>query len=436
MVPLSPNTFLYEPPSGASADPNSPKLIVLFTWMSAQDVHIAKYTSRYTALYPTARILLVKCPFIHTLSARIAKREIKPAVSVVRALADTTATAAPGETARPQLLLHVFSNGGATNLAKFYELYAAADRAGRLELPPHVTVYDSCPGGFHWMRSYRALSAALPRFLAPFVHVIIGWFWIFQIPFGKSGIFGKMWNALKHRALLQSEQRRVYLYSKEDEMIYWGDVEKHANEAKEVGFQVERERFEGSQHVAHARLDGDRYWGTVKQLWDGKEEAPSQEEAQPEQTQAKSAEVEPAKTESAKTETVKTETAKPIVVEPEAKQIEAKQPETPKTEPVQMNGAPLEVQVLKPEPATELEQSFVEVVQPTPVKPEVARQPEVVRRFDSFELVKESDLLDKQPEVVTASEIGQVPEVVKLPEPVMPEPPKRKKRPSPPPTIQ
>ncbi|KAK2016497.1 hypothetical protein LZ32DRAFT_510901, partial [Colletotrichum eremochloae] len=263
MQELSSTTFLYDPPS-AVPDPNSPKLIAIFSWMSAQDVHIAKYTSRYMALYPSASILLVKCPFIHTLSTRISKRDIKPAVPVIRTLADST----PSSEARPQLLLHVFSNGGATNFAKFLDLYADADRAGRLALPPHVTLYDSCPGGFHWMRSYRAISASMPRILAPLAHVFIGLFWLLHVPFGRTGFFGKMWAALRQKALLASERRRAYLYSKEDRMIHWADVERHAEESKQVGFNVRAERFEGSQHVAHSKLNPSRYWALVREVWD------------------------------------------------------------------------------------------------------------------------------------------------------------------------
>ncbi|KAF6840009.1 hypothetical protein CMUS01_04058 [Colletotrichum musicola] len=404
MKPLSPNTFLYEPPS-AAPDPNSPKLVALFSWMSAQDVHIAKYTSRYMALYPTARILLVKCPFIHTLSPRISKREIRPAVSVVRALADAT----PRTETRPQLLLHVFSNGGATNLAKFYDLYSEAEprSGGKLQLPPHVTVYDSCPGGFHWMRSYRALSAAFPRLLAPFVHVFIGWFWLLQVPFGRTGFFGRMWAALKQKALLQSEQRRVYLYSREDEMIYWGDVEKHANESKEVGFKVSRERFEGSKHVAHARLDGERYWKAVKGLWEGQTEG---------KTQTPGAKVD-VKPEEVKPEEAKAEVKSELetVAETDAEVPTAKEPEV-------TNG--------------------FEIVE----KPEVAKQAEEVKHLEGVmngaaveeqrQPAKESEIAKeppKQPEAVAPEVVA--PEAVR-PEAARPEPVRRKKAPTPPPTIQ
>ncbi|WYZ37624.1 hypothetical protein EsH8_II_001130 [Colletotrichum jinshuiense] len=282
MKKLSPATFLYEPPS-AVPDPNSPKLILIFCWWSAQDSHIAKYTSRYMALYPSASILLVKCPFMHTFSSRISKRDIEPAVPIIRTLADST----PSSETRPRLLLHVFSNGGATNFAKFLEMYADAGRAGRLGLPPHITLYDSCPGGFHWMRTYRAFASSMPWVLAPVAHVIIGCFWLTHVPFGRNGFFGRMWGALRQKALLETERRRAYFYSKEDEMIHWTDVEKHAEESQEVGFKVRREMFDGGKHVAHARLDPERYWGVVREMWDedSRKEVEPSPEAAPEPTE-------------------------------------------------------------------------------------------------------------------------------------------------------
>ncbi|KAJ0165385.1 Transmembrane protein 53 [Colletotrichum tanaceti] len=376
MQELSPTTFLYDPPS-AVLDANSPKLIVVFSWMSAQDVHIAKYTSRYMALYPSASILLVKCPFIHTLSTRISKRQIKPAVPVVRSLADAAGAAAftggggGGGGQPPQLLFHVFSNGGATNYAKFLELYSEADRAGRLALPPHVTLYDSCPGGFHWMRSYRALSASMPRVLSPLAHVFIGWFWLFHVPLGRVGFFGKMWAALRQKALLGSEKRRAYLYSKEDEMIHWADVERHADEAKENGFDVRKERFDGSQHVAHAKLNPSRYWGVVREMWDA---GPKTVEPAPKGAEdaAEDAAPEPPKTAPApESESPQVASASPIAtLEPDTPKVELTSPKAV-TEPDVSKASPTPAVVPAPAPAPALAPP---VPAPEPVK--AAPEPE------------------------------------------------------------
>ena len=51
-------------------------------------------------------------------------------------------------------------------------------------------------------------------------------------------------------------------------MVPWTEVEEHAEEARKAGLDVRMERFEGSPHVAHARTDLERYWGTVKKVWE------------------------------------------------------------------------------------------------------------------------------------------------------------------------
>lgn len=65
-----------------------------------------------------------------------------------------------------------------------------------------------------------------------------------------------------------NETKRVYMYSEIDDMVPWHDIEDHAAEARRIGFNVELEKFERSEHVAHARVgNGGRYWQIVEQLW-------------------------------------------------------------------------------------------------------------------------------------------------------------------------
>lgn len=65
------------------------------------------------------------------------------------------------------------------------------------------------------------------------------------------------------------EGRRLYVYSKEDDMVDWNAVEDHGREAEERGFGVQLEMFEGSGHAAHMLKDGTRYWASVEKLWSG-----------------------------------------------------------------------------------------------------------------------------------------------------------------------
>ena len=63
------------------------------------------------------------------------------------------------------------------------------------------------------------------------------------------------------------------MYGTGDEAVDWRDVEKHAAEARMIlgdeGGKVRLERFEGGRHVAHVRVDAERYWRVVKEAWEG-----------------------------------------------------------------------------------------------------------------------------------------------------------------------
>jgi hypothetical protein len=68
------------------------------------------------------------------------------------------------------------------------------------------------------------------------------------------------------------EVRRCYVYSKEDELIKWEDVEEHAGlaqeaEGEEGGKRVTLELFSGP-HVAHLKGERKRYTEVVRRLWE------------------------------------------------------------------------------------------------------------------------------------------------------------------------
>lgn len=66
-----------------------------------------------------------------------------------------------------------------------------------------------------------------------------------------------------------TELRRLYLYSEEDQLVYYKDLEQHAADAKKAGYSVWLEKFDGTPHVAHARKYPERYWKMVRDFWQG-----------------------------------------------------------------------------------------------------------------------------------------------------------------------
>ncbi|KAM0282846.1 hypothetical protein ACHAQH_002850 [Verticillium albo-atrum] len=252
MKALTPSTLLYDPPSPSS------NLTILFAWYAASDAHIAKYLAHHLILFPETRLLLIKHPAIPILSRSRSRASLTPALSLIAALppADSDKT--------PRLRLHVFSNGGATNLARLLALLAPA------ALPLHVAVFDSCPAPFRFRRTQRALSTGLPRPLAPLLGLLLAIYWLLHVPLRRPSFLDRAVAALNAKQVTSTELRRTYIYSAEDEMVRWTDVEAHADEAAARGVEVRGERFIGSGHVAHARVDSGRYWRSVRETFEGR----------------------------------------------------------------------------------------------------------------------------------------------------------------------
>ena len=263
MQRLSPIVSLHKPEG--SADPSAPKLIALFSWMAAQEAHIAKYIAGYQALYPASPILLVRCPFENTVLRGRPRREVEPAVSAFRSIFPK-GQKVPEES---EMVLHLFSNGGCVMFQHFMNaLRQSEGQEG--QLPRHVCVMDSCPGSFDWMRTHRAVSQPFPAWMSPFVHLLIAMQCFVSLVSEPVGVKGGRWGLiLNEESVLGVQERRVYLYADGDDMIDTRDVERHAEEAKELGGEVKMLNFgKASKHVAHARTDPERYWGAVREVWD------------------------------------------------------------------------------------------------------------------------------------------------------------------------
>ncbi len=320
MEKLSDSVYLYRPspPAAAKSDPSTPskapKLIVVAAWMGARPLHIAKYLVPYRdglvfgedeADRPT--ILLVFNHQSSTLSqARSRATAATAAVAIRSVLGDALLDdgSAPGA---PQMLLHIFSNGGCLS-ASF--MYNAVDITHKQCFPAHVTLFDSCPSRFRYSQSVAALAAGLERrpwlqrlLARPVIHLLISDLavriftqyavtWLANLvlrsrvlyslgllsaarvnspPIGVSNV--NVWEPHNVHSIYggnRREVRRAYLYSRGDKIIPAEDVEEHAAEATRNGFTVaSMAEFPGSAHVAHLRTDPARYWLTVRDAWTG-----------------------------------------------------------------------------------------------------------------------------------------------------------------------
>ncbi|EGD87921.1 hypothetical protein H112_04397 [Trichophyton rubrum D6] len=253
--------------SRAAITTSSRLTIVVLFWMDAQLRYASKYISEYTKLAPNARILFVLTSssdlFLNTSEASQTRR-VQPVVDVLLSL--TASASSPGLSSDDRLHLHLFSNGGCVTLRSIAVAY---EKATKKPLPLKSLIMDSCPGQSTLSGAHRAVSYGLPKSLIPrlfagaAVYIALLWAFAYCRLLGLELPTELAWNASIDTKLIDSRVERCYIYSETDDLISWRDVEEHSLQAEDKGFHVSREKFQGSPHVGHMRLDPLRYWDIV-----------------------------------------------------------------------------------------------------------------------------------------------------------------------------
>jgi len=192
-----------------------------------------------------------------------------------------------------RILTHTFSNGkfvississralnsgclgGATVLSTVHRMITSR-RLALLRTAVSAFVLDSNPGRGTFDDSRRAFASSIQN---PIVYYCV---YLFLITFycaawlrgglvdGIPRSFMEMredLNADKLLGWMNKKTPRLYLYSQKDDFISVDAVEEHAQQAEACGFGVRLEKFSDSKHVSHARVYPERYWGSIKNLW-------------------------------------------------------------------------------------------------------------------------------------------------------------------------
>jgi hypothetical protein len=266
---LSKVVRLYQPPeSSQPVDPTAPTTILFCSWMDAHPKHIAYYIKAYMKLYPHARIILATMSMTQFLMQKETTRRAESKEAV------TALLSTPLENER--LLVHSLSNGGARRV---YNIAGAYHQATGMPLPVKAFVIDSAPGIPQFRRDMHALSVPARKwnwFLwAPYMTLVVAmasmlyvtvnwmpkWFW-------RELVWGPHEGMYNH-ALINPKCVKGFVYSKEDIVIDWKNVESHAKLTEEKGYRVEKKMIEGAEHVKMFQGAGgeEDYWGFVKRIW-------------------------------------------------------------------------------------------------------------------------------------------------------------------------
>jgi len=270
--------YLYKPSplrngndSAQISSSRPPGLIVLCAWLDAAPKHVAKYVVKHKVLFPSARILLF---FNHRENMLwrpdfIQFNRLEPALLAVK---DFLAQDMCGD-----ILLHVFSNGGAHSATQLTQAWRQSGASPR-HVPIACEILDSCPSIPNYTLSVHAVIQGLPKgfairlFMIPITVVLIGFATLLHIVGIARLSVDKMRYALNDPQgsfVTETVKRRIYVYGKGDQMVPWTDVLAHAEEARRVlgKDKVQTEEFVGSKHVAHAVVDGERYWRLITDAW-------------------------------------------------------------------------------------------------------------------------------------------------------------------------
>ncbi|PGH06046.1 hypothetical protein GX51_02637 [Blastomyces parvus] len=259
LTKLSPLIYLREKPPLASSSPElPPPTICLLFWMDAAPRHAAKFVNKYITALPNARIICMGTISKDVLlrgSQKSHRLRVAPFVTALRA-------------SDGPIHFHVFSNGGMYSLYQIATEYRS--RVGK-PIPIKSLIVDSAPGQHGLTTAARAFSYALPRFFiirmvgACVIWTILIAHWLVSKLGRKGNAFDNAMIELNDPALIDVKAKRLYIYSKTDELVQWKHVEAHVAQAIATGWQVSTAVFK-SPHVGHMRADPDRYWKLVWEL--------------------------------------------------------------------------------------------------------------------------------------------------------------------------
>ncbi|KZV94256.1 hypothetical protein EXIGLDRAFT_767317 [Exidia glandulosa HHB12029] len=259
-----------------NVDVDGPSVILICGWMDAKFGTLLKYSQAYDKLFPHAtHIILEQNMGGFWMPRSMREKELAPVADL---LVHSGIDWANPSTSRG-LIVHTFSNGGCFRLVQLIGLIRKLHPSPqRLEgpLPPTAMIFDSCPGRASLILVHRAMAASISN---PILKAL---FTLFFVP-----AYGVRWviNALLRRpdpieAVRREFARadvlpwttactpRVFVYSPRDAMVMPEDVEAHAASLVEKGLTAKLEKFATSAHVAHARVEPERYWGIVRDAWE------------------------------------------------------------------------------------------------------------------------------------------------------------------------
>ena len=259
-VKLTATTFLYNPPNHLPSSPT----ILLHTWMNASPSNIQFYVRKWRSLLPTARIFLSlgTVPNMVYVSSERQKRDLEIIISLLRAEPNSP------------LYAHLFSNAGAHSLCVLLRAFKETSTNKTTLLPLKGIIFDSTPSQWSYESGSAGMLYEAARFPVVFrllaiaaIHVLLSIVVIQHVLFKTPNTISQLQADLNNESLVIRGVPRLYIYSEEDKLVKWNDVEFHAALAEKKGWPVQLEKFSGTNHCRHGKGEGEeRYWNACNEM--------------------------------------------------------------------------------------------------------------------------------------------------------------------------
>lgn len=255
-----------------------PDIVAIYGWGDCLPQHVAKYADGFRAIFPRAKQVVVLSPIAKAMFTSREQRRghMTPLVDYLFGSPDSTTKNAGVAQSGSKILMHAMSNTGAINFAATLDAYL--ERFKRA-MPHTLLVMDSTPGGTNltWAnlkRWSRAMALGTAKWFPwPFVvtQSIWGFFLLLNTLFlwlrrrQHAGAWSRI--AANQETFATKNARKLYIYSKEDDLIGYKDIVDHAADSEKLGYEVDTKEFHGSGHVGHMRMHPEEYWAAIQQSW-------------------------------------------------------------------------------------------------------------------------------------------------------------------------
>ncbi|KAF4977214.1 hypothetical protein FZEAL_6242 [Fusarium zealandicum] len=246
-----------------------PEAIVIYGWGDGLAKHVNKYAEGYRVLYPYSKQIIILSPISQVMFTSLEQRT-EGVVPVLENLDQVLGDR------KSSVLIHAMSNTGAISYGTTIKAFKDHNDSA---FPHQLLVLDSTPGS-PWLSRRtlgdwsRAMSLGTAKWF-PWPFAVTQFIWAgillvngsYQWLTGTepSGAFAL--RVIDDDTYETKDAKRLYLYSKEDDLISYEDIEMYVAESKQKGYEMRTELFEGTGHVGHMRRHPEQYWKAIGDAW-------------------------------------------------------------------------------------------------------------------------------------------------------------------------